>query len=289
MQMIGTRSTTSTPFPQHSLRDSPIKERETDLGEFFFEKLTKGTNRKTTAILQENRASTVDHFATGGFGPTINPARLEHVPVGFADPYRTDMFDSNKAETSELGQGLFTPTWADSTGPYNNDKEYSMLSVASTSAAPGTSRQCSCITCIDLGSRREYMWNVDNYHYRCRLSDCNFRATHEGGYRYDGSGEAAARKHEKDHFRHERQLRCNEDHCVYSAKRWSDLKRHYTSKHCLNPKTKFPCPEVGCKYGGDNGFTRKDKLKSHREKVHGKRADTEKCSRVSKSNAQGAA
>lgn len=136
------------------------------------------------------------------------------------------------------------------------------------------------------------MWDVDYYHYQCRLSDCSFSIAvgrYEGTYRSEYVGEKAAQKHEKDHFRHEGQLRCIEDRCDYGAKRWPDLKRHYTSKHCLNPKTKFPCPEIGCKYGGDNGFTRKDKLKSHRDKVHGKRADTGKRSRVSKPNAQGAA
>ena len=202
------------------------------------------------------------------------------------------MFDSDKTETSELGQGLFSPAWADSTVPYNKDEESGMPSVTSTSAAPGSSRECSCITCVDLGSRREIFWGVDSYHYQCRLPDCSFSipaGNHEGNIYSIDEDEADTRKHEKDHFRHEGQYRCIEDRCVYSGKRWPDLKRHYTSKHCLNPKIKFPCPEIGCKYGGDNGFTRKDKLKSHREKVHGKSANTEKRSRVSKPNAQGAA
>ena len=233
---------------------------------------------------------TFDNVAKGGL-PTIDSTRFEHVPIAFADPYPTDMFDSDKIETSEPGQGSFTPTWADSTVPYNDDGK-NMLSVTTTSAAPGSSRECSCITCVDLGSRREVMWDVDSYHYRCRLSDCSFSNAagyHEEKLHSRYRAEQTARQHEKDHFRHEGQLRCIEDRCVYSAKRWPDLRRHYTSKHCLNPKTKFPCPEIGCKYGGDNGFTRKDKLKSHREKVHGKRANTEKRSRVSKPNAQGAA
>ena len=233
-----------------------------------------------------------NHFATGGLGPIINPIRVEHVPIGFTNPYPTDMFGSDKAETSELGQGSFNRTWADSTVPYNSDEKYGMLNVTTTSAAPGSSRECSCITCVDLGSCREIMWHVESYHYRCRLSDCTFSIAagyHEETYHSGYRAEEAARKHEKDHFRHEGQLRCIEDRCVYRAKRWPDLKRHYTSKHCLNPKTRFPCPEIGCKYGGDNGFTRKDKLKSHRDKVHGKRANTEKRFRGSKPNAQGAA
>ena len=204
------------------------------------------------------------------------------------DPYRTDMFYSDKAEASDLGQGSFNPTSTDSTVPDNSDGNNIVLSVTTTSAAPGSSRECSCITCVDLGSEREWLWDPKLVDYPCRLSDCNFSAPQEGmgsdGYDY----QRAARKHEKNHFRHEGQFRCIEDRCVYGAKRWSDLKRHYTSKHCLNPKTKFPCPELSCKYSGNNGFTRKDKLKSHREKVHEKHAKPEKRFRVNKPNAQGA-
>ena len=193
------------------------------------------------------------------------------------------MIGSDKADTADLGHGSFNSTWVDSTVPNNNYETESMLSVTTTSAAPGSSRECPCITCVDLGSCR----SPESPPYRCRLSDCNFSAFAPYGYGY--SAELESRKHEKDHFRHDGQFRCIEDRCVYGAKRWPDLKRHYTSKHCLNPKTKFPCPEIGCKYGGDNGFTRKDKLKSHREKVHEKRAKPEQRSRVSKPNAQGAA
>ena len=259
---------------------------ETDFGKFQKKaRLTRGNSPASVTEQRQAHELPANHFTTGGLGPTIEPT------FGFADPYRTDMFDSDKPETSELGQGSFTPTWADSTVPYNKDEENSMLSAISTTAASGFSRECSCITCVELGSRREIMWNVDMYQYECRLSNCNFEAAigSQEKYPYAWAGEAAVRKHEKDHFRHEGQLRCIEDRCDYGAKRWPDLKRHYTSKHCLNPKTKFPCPEIGCKYGGDNGFTRKDKLKSHRDKVHGKGANTEKRSRVSKPNAQGAA
>ena len=197
------------------------------------------------------------------------------------------MLDSDKADTAELGHGSFNSTWADSTVPYNNDENKSMLSVTSTSAAPGSSRECSCITCVDLGSPRDVIRYEGSLNDRCRLPGCKFSAGALYIYRY--GAEWAARKHEKNHFRHDGQFRCIEDRCVYGAKRWPDLKRHYTSKHCLNPKTKFPCPEIGCKYGGDNGFIRKDKLKSHREKVHEKRAKPQNRSRVSKPNAQGAA
>ena len=235
-----------------------------------------------------NTSTTIDHFGTGGPGLIIDPIGFEHVPVGFADPYRIDMFDSDKTETSEPGQGSFNPTWTDSIIPDNSDGNNNVLSITTTSAAPGSSRECSCITCLDLGSSR--VWGTGPYpaHYPCRLSDCNFSKT---GKDLWSASEAQyeAWKHEKNHFRRQDQFRCIEDRCVYGAKRWSDLKRHYTSKHCLNPKIKFPCTYIDCKYGGNNGFTRKDKLKSHREKVHEKVAKPEMRFRVSKLNAQGAA
>ena len=250
--------------------------------------------RQLEAKLQDfnNTFPTIDHFGTGILGPNIDPNRFEHVPVGFTDPHQTNMFDSDKTETSEPGQGSFSPAWADSTVPDNNDGNNSVLCANTTSAAPGSSRECSCITCVDLGSEREWSFERSPALYPCRLTDCNYSTTvgsQKGEYYSGYYAEPISRKHEKDHFRHEGQFRCLEDRCVYGAKRWSDLKRHYTSKHCLNPKTKFPCPEIDCKYGGSNGFTRKDKLKSHRRTVHEKVANPEKQLRVNKPNAQGTA
>ena len=199
------------------------------------------------------------------------------------------MFESDKAKTSELGQGSFNHTWTDSISPDNRDGNNSVLSVTTTSAAPSSSRGCSCITCLDLGSEREWLYATPLTNYPCRFSDCNFSAPQEGHSSDNYDNELAAYNHERNHFRHESQFRCKEDRCVYGTKRWSDLKRHYTGKHCLNPKQKFSCPEIGCKYGGHNGFTRKDKLKSHREKVHEKVSKPEKRFRVSKPTVPGAA
>ena len=61
--------------------------------------------------------------------------------------------------------------------------------------------------------------------------------------------------------------RCLEQHCHFNTKRQADLVRHYRTKHCENPPN-FPCQVLGCKYGGENGFARKDKLKSHYRNVH---------------------
>ena len=187
---------------------------------------------------------------------------------------------------SELSLTEVESLWRD----LNTNQRDAIPNLRRRSSSPP--KECFCITCLDLGSNRYEDGGETQDHYPCRLLDCNFSAAVRPEIEEFGShhrAELDARKHEKNHFRHEGQFRCIEDRCVYGAKRWSDLKRHYTSKHCLDPKTKFPCPEIDCKYGGNNGFTRKDKLKSHREKVHEKHARPEKRFRVSKNNAQDAA
>ncbi|KAL9074468.1 MAG: hypothetical protein Q9161_002256 [Pseudevernia consocians] len=60
--------------------------------------------------------------------------------------------------------------------------------------------------------------------------------------------------------------RCREVGCKFGTKRFSDFKRHSSSKHCIKPKN-LGCPVLECKYH-QLGFTRKDKLKSHLDKVH---------------------
>ena len=61
--------------------------------------------------------------------------------------------------------------------------------------------------------------------------------------------------------------RCAVQGCHYFSVRRFELKRHHAAKHCTQPE-RFPCPEPYCKYGGDNGFIRPDKLKEHHKKIH---------------------
>lgn len=55
--------------------------------------------------------------------------------------------------------------------------------------------------------------------------------------------------------------------CSHKSKRWGDLERHILTRHC-SETAKHPCSFPGCERGGENGFPRKDKLKSHVENVH---------------------
>ncbi|KAL6715347.1 hypothetical protein ACLMJK_007613 [Lecanora helva] len=82
-------------------------------------------------------------------------------------------------------------------------------------------------------------------------------------------------EHEMSHFNGrpghlDSEYRCLEPGCQTETHSFGELRRHYRTKHCL-VAPRHPCREPGCQYGGDNGFIRKDKLKSHQRNVHGGR------------------
>ena len=126
------------------------------------------------------------------------------------------------------------------------------------SSSTNGSKNCACIVCLEIGCRR----SPDMNQFRCRIESCS---THSYG---DLIG-----SHEKRHYQQDRMIRespfcCPVRNCRFSSKRWPDLYRHTTAKHCNNP-VKFECSVMGCKYHGEgNGFTRKDKLTDHYRKMH---------------------
>jgi hypothetical protein len=87
--------------------------------------------------------------------------------------------------------------------------------------------------------------------------------------------------HYKTHFENEQgRYRCKAPNCNTTFARWGELTRHYGT-HCLKPET-FPCDVIGCKFGGENGFKRKDKLSDHRRKVHDEKATPDQLMRMQK-------
>lgn len=73
--------------------------------------------------------------------------------------------------------------------------------------------------------------------------------------------------HETDHYQHEGRYRCLETDCKTVVRRWYDLMRHYTVKHCKQAE-RFPCMEPGCQAKGAKGYSRRDKLREHQAKKH---------------------
>lgn len=124
--------------------------------------------------------------------------------------------------------------------------------------------KCSCMNCLFLGISTE--WPVKNgsgYILACRFSGCQEQILSP----YYFAMRDDLTRHERAHFGKIGDYHCEEQGCKTSTKKWADLRRHCLNRHCTNA-TKFPCPALGCKYGGDNCFTREDKLKSHHRNVH---------------------
>ena len=123
------------------------------------------------------------------------------------------------------------------------------------SSSTSGSKNCACIVCLEIGCPR----SPDKSQFRCRVESCS---RHNDGD-YIGW-------HEKSHYKQywKSPFCCPVTNCRFSTKRWPDLCRHTTAKHCNNP-AKFECSVIGCKYHGEgNGFTRKDKLRDHCRKMH---------------------
>ena len=162
------------------------------------------------------------------------------------------------------------------TGHVNNHK--TRLVLANTGP-------CTCIKCLSIGSAT-YSPGIAHsgasfltchgpdeiFRLPCRQQGCG---VHLETRIYDPDGMQISSmdsgrdflRHEQSHFVRNGRFKCAEKSCSAATQKFSDLKRHYESKHCKY-RTKYPCNVIGCKYNGDNGFARKDKLMSHSNNVH---------------------
>ena len=120
-------------------------------------------------------------------------------------------------------------------------------------------KDCTCISCLRLSTDYYSACFPGSDGYTCRFPCCR-TVNHGIKSFYD---------HEKSHYGQPGKYTCLERDCKVVTKNFGDLKRHDKAKHCTNPyKEQFPCPESWCKYSGNNGFARKDKLKSHYKNMH---------------------
>ena len=137
---------------------------------------------------------------------------------------------------------------------------------------------CTCTSCLndcewprDLLNRLDAHPKGNSWLFRCRITGCQW--TTKDDTQSDGNNLRKLLLHEtgwwsgrKYHYGKYGDYRCRETGCKLVTKRWTDFKRHSSSKHCIKPKN-FECPFLSCKYH-QLGFSRKDKLKSHFDKVH---------------------
>lgn len=135
-----------------------------------------------------------------------------------------------------------------------------------------TQKNCTCIDCLRIFKEREYDWYQDGG-YRCHFPGCQ---TQDIDF-------SKIKDHEKSHYGQPGKYTCIEQSCHTITKNFGDLKRHDKAEHCTSPnKEQFPCPVLWCKYSGNNGFARKDKLKSHYKNIHEGKPGPVKAGRVIK-------
>ncbi|MCJ1238311.1 hypothetical protein MMC14_006300 [Varicellaria rhodocarpa] len=144
-----------------------------------------------------------------------------------------------------------------------NSPESAALSHESYGGSPDQSSKleaaCDCINCNHTNYYEARQGLRCHGLFTCPISEC--------GDIYNGGSYFKSHFYEK-HLRQEKgKYSCTAPNCKHAFKRPSDLIRHNKVVHCLRAE-KFPCNVIGCKYGGDNGFTRKDKLKSHMKNAH---------------------
>ncbi|KAI4287134.1 MAG: hypothetical protein L6R35_003611 [Caloplaca aegaea] len=138
--------------------------------------------------------------------------------------------------------------------PYMENKDPSPLAWVYTVLGIESSCRCSCCA---VRAFNDFCW----IRIKCGMASCSTKDwcnSLSSGYQ---------RIHWRRHIFVTGLYRCDAPGCTHACKRFADLERHISTSHCLNAK-QFPCSFPGCVRGGANGFSRKDKLKSHFENVH---------------------
>ena len=130
---------------------------------------------------------------------------------------------------------------------------------------------CICLGCLCWPTDVMFLDLSRPVDISCRIPDCSWTHHIENWLYFGRDSKDQIAHHEKGHFFERTPGRdaftCKHEHCIYTTKRSSDIKRHYAAKHCKNAK-KFPCTVIGCKFSGDNGFSRKDKMRDHLKAGH---------------------
>ena len=119
------------------------------------------------------------------------------------------------------------------------EEQSSKLSGAPTIPISNTAVECSCLVCgYKVWKRIQHQPSFERYlHQELNIEQVN------GKYS------------------------CTATNCRQTCRFSDELRRHIKTFHCLHAVI-YPCEYIGCKYGGANGFKRKDKLKSHQKNVH---------------------
>ncbi len=202
--------------------------------------------------------TTLDGDLTDGAGSRIVPAlatTASYTQEFLPDANQSDMGPAAKSEQWDLQQ----PAAFASCNPADLENTSTDISESMQPSTTSSKGQCECLSCLHSGEHSVHSWHLLRDTATCRVPGCVKT--------FARSDFSMRRGHERDHFLHDEHYMCNSSGCKRSFTRWEDLVRHTLNKHCLNPK-RFPCLDIGCKYSGENGFVRKDKLKSHYKNAH---------------------
>lgn len=152
----------------------------------------------------------------------------------------------------------------------DTDVGSSDLSVGNPKLPPGSNHELIC------GTSFNDVTVAGKHHICLRCLESTYTNSHSYSYQrrtciFDCPIVSNSPAQNWDHFRAEHvwengSYPCRVPNCARRFKRMPDLMRHY-SIYCTRAD-KFPCDVIGCKFGGDNGFPRKDKLRDHKRKVH---------------------
>ena len=247
------------PFPG-VLHLQPMRSRELGWCRFFFYWLTRGpccskhlamtyptlVKAGNTFMANDNQAISSGPRGHGG-------QRMEAVPLTTSASDRATLGSTNAISTSSIdnidqsvGSDHFTTQ-----GEIEKSDLQILLADLATQKRLCTSAlnlSCPCPVCMLKGLK-------DNpYHRYPRHWPCGAKLRYPPG------------EHLADHHRWNGKFHCHAPDCKAAFKSMADLKRH-SAMHCTNP-VMHSCEKPGCDRVGDNGFTRKDKLRDHLRQKH---------------------
>lgn len=208
----------------------------------YFHDNTSDTMFESNDVVHEDQTS-----AIGNGVMTENLTTSSDLPPGGAYGYFHDNNSDTMIESNQVAHEDRTTSFAPSPNPMGA-ANYSVSGLSTNDHTNG----CACIPCF-VKSRRE----SSSIRYTCVVGcdyQCSIGDTREW------------QAHLKTHFKRDKKYLCTAPLCGKIFERWGELTRHYKT-HCLRAE-KYACDVFGCKYSGDNGFIRHDKLLSHKRNVH---------------------
>ena len=184
-------------------------------------------------------------------GPRGDGQRMEAVPLTTSASDRATLASADAMSTSSVDGSDHLTTQGEIE---KSDLQGLSADLATQQrlCASALNLSCPCPVCMFKGLE-DYMYCA-GYPYP-RHWPC-------GKVRYFDS----PRQHLKDHHRWNNKFHCHAPDCKAAFKSMADLKRH-SGMHCTDP-VMYSCEKPGCDRVGDNGFTRKDKLRDHVRQKH---------------------